>query len=81
MQRFVYATITNPDRDTGVVAYETGDNGIAVKFKDGSIYFYIIESAGLVAINKMKILAKQGAGLTTYINQHVKDSYERKVTL
>jgi len=70
----------NHNRDTGVVAYETGDNGIAVKFRDGSVYLYTIESAGPTAIKKMKSLAKKGEGLTTYINQHVRERYEKKIT-
>jgi hypothetical protein len=71
----------NHNRDTGVVAYETGDNDIAVKFKDGSVYLYTIQSAGQEAIDQMKSLAKKGEGLTTYINQHVKDRYASKITL
>ncbi len=71
----------NSDRDTGVIAYETGDNGIVVQFRDGSIYLYTIKSAGLPAIKKMQSLAKAGQGLTTYINQYVKDKYEQKITV
>lgn len=69
----------NSHRDTGVIAYETGDNGIAVQFRDGSVYLYTINSAGREAIEKMKVLAKDGKGLTTYINQFVKDRYEKKI--
>lgn len=71
----------NSSRDTGVVAYEAGDNGIAVKFRDGSVYLYTIKSAGKTAVEKMKSLAEKGKGLTTYINQYVKDRYEKKITL
>jgi len=70
----------NSNRDTGVVAYEAGENGIAVQFRDGSVYLYTIQSAGLASVNKMKSLAKQGKGLTTYINQYVKDRYEKKIS-
>ncbi|MGN6181149.1 MAG: hypothetical protein ACTHNW_18345 [Mucilaginibacter sp.] len=71
----------NSNRDTGVVAYEMGNNGISVQFKDGSVYLYTIKSAGLASVNKMKNLAKKGKGLTTYINQHVKDRYEKKISI
>lgn len=71
----------NSNRDTGVIAYETGNNGISVQFKDGSVYLYTIKSAGLASVNKMKSLAKKGKGLTTYINQHVKDRYEKKISI
>jgi len=69
----------NSNRDTGVVAYEPGHDGITVKFRDGSVYLYTSKSAGAAAISEMKILAKKGAGPTTYINQHVKNNYERKI--
>jgi hypothetical protein len=69
----------NSNRDTGVVAYETGDNGIAVQFRDGAVYLYTIKSAGAAAINKMKILAEKGEGLTTYINRYVRNRYVKKI--
>jgi hypothetical protein len=71
----------NSNRDTGVVAYEMGDNGIAVQFRDGSVYLYTIKSTGKAAIEKMKSLANKGKGLTTYINQYVRDRYEKKITV
>ena len=67
------------NRDTGVIAYQNGVDHIAVQFKDGTVYLYTNKSAGQDSINKMKELAEAGAGLTTYINQHVKDCYEAKI--
>ncbi len=67
------------NRDTGVIAYETGKNSISIKFRDGSVYLYTDKSAGPAAITEMKSLAKKGAGLTTYINQHVRDHYQSKL--
>lgn len=67
------------NQDTGVIAYETGKGYISVKFRDGSIYTYTNKSAGVAAICEMKTLAKKGAGLTTYINQHVRDHYQSKL--
>jgi hypothetical protein len=69
----------NTKHDTGVVAYDIGKEGIAIKFKDGSVYLYTVESAGAEAIKQMKALAKKGTGLTTYINQHVREHYEAKI--
>ncbi len=69
----------NSNRDTGVVAYDIGKEGIAIKFRDGSVYLYTIESAGTKNIEQMKSLAKKGEGLTTYINQHVKERYAAKL--
>lgn len=67
----------NPN--TGVIAYETGKDSISIKFRDGSVYVYTNQSAGKAAITEMKLLAKKGEGLTTYINQHVKDHYQLKL--
>lgn len=67
----------NPN--TGVIAYETGKDSISIKFRDGSVYVYTNQSAGKAAIAEMKTLAKKGEGLTTYINQHVKDHYQLKL--
>jgi hypothetical protein len=67
------------NRDTGVIAYETGKNSISIKFRDGSVYLYTHTSAGEPAVSEMKILAKKGAGLTTYINQHVREHYQQKL--
>jgi hypothetical protein len=69
----------NANRDTGVVAYDLGTEDITIQFRDGTIYLYSYTSAGRAAIDQMKILAKKGAGLTTYINQHVKNKYEAKL--
>jgi hypothetical protein len=82
-QRFCYNTYmqryktSNPD--TGVIAYETGKDSISIKFRDGSIYLYTNKSAGPAAIAEMKMLAENGEGLTTYINQHVRDHYATKL--
>ncbi|MES2375712.1 MAG: hypothetical protein V4553_03995 [Bacteroidota bacterium] len=65
--------------DTGVIAYETGKDSITIKFRDGSVYVYTNKSTGAAAVAEMKILAKKGVGLTTYINQHVRDHYQQKL--
>ncbi len=67
------------DHDTGVIAYEIDRDSITIQFKDGSLYVYTAKSAGLRAISQMKTLAKKGEGLTTYINQHVREGYQSKL--
>ena len=69
----------NANRDTGVVAYEIGKDNISIKFRDGSVYLYSVKSAGAETIKQMKALAKKGTGLTTYINQHVREHYQAKL--
>jgi hypothetical protein len=69
----------NANRDTGVVDYEIGKDNISIKFRDGSVYLYSVDSAGAETIKQMKALAKKGTGLTTYINQHVREHYQAKL--
>ena len=48
--------------DSGVVAYEIGNDYVRVKFSDGSIYLYTNGRAGSHNIREMKRLARQGQG-------------------
>jgi len=69
----------NPKDNSGVIAYEIGDDYIIAQFQDGSAYLYNYKCAGKGNIEKMKTLAVAGEGLTTFINQVVKDRYAKKV--
>ena len=59
--------------DSGIYGYEIGTDYIKVQFKDGSIY----SSAGQSHVETMKILAKSGDGLNSYINKHARKLYAR----
>lgn len=74
MQRYA-----NRDGDSGVVAFATGPLGIAVEFTNGSIYVYDVERPGREVVAEMKRLARAGQGLSTYISQHVRDNYARRL--
>jgi hypothetical protein len=74
MQRYQSA-----EKNTGVIAYEIVPDGISIKFRDGSVYLYTIQSTGKTHITEMQRLAKKGEGLTTYINQHVRENYQEKL--
>jgi hypothetical protein len=65
--------------NSGVLAYEIGDDRIKVKFLDGTVYLYTYQSAGAKNIEQMKALAQIGKGLTTFINQSVREQYAIKV--
>ena len=65
-----------PGNNSGVAAYEIADQHIKVRFKNGGTFVYSYVSAGTEHIEQMKILARRGVGLNTYINKYVKDSYE-----
>lgn len=68
----------NRSGDSGVVAYEIGSSAIAVQFTNGAVYHYTNESAGANNIGQMKLLAKGGRGLGTFIKQHVNKLYASK---
>lgn len=67
--------------DTGVRAYVTGDSWMAIEFVDGRRYLYDAMRPGLGHVRNMIRLARQGVGLTTYINQHVRDNYATRLDL
>ena len=74
MQRY-----KNLDGASGVTAFETADDSIKVAFVNGSIYEYDYASAGRGKIERMKRLAMDGRGLSTYISRHVHDAYARRL--
>lgn len=69
----------NRGRNSGVSAYETGEDYIKVEFVDGDLYLYTDDSAGHDAVARMKQLATRGEGLSTFISQHVRDRYAAKL--
>lgn len=74
MQRYA-----NHDGASGVVAFATGPAGIAVEFTNGAIYVYDVDRPGREAVADMKRLARAGRGLSTYISQHVRDNFAKKL--
>lgn len=69
----------NAGGDSPVAAYETAADSITVEFTDGGIYLYTARSTGKAAIADMQRLAAAGRGLATYINQHVRQNYARRL--
>ncbi len=74
MQRYA-----NRSGHSGVVAYELAADSITVKFTGGDRYLYTADSTGVEHIARMRELATAGQGLSTYISQHVRDRYARKL--
>ena len=66
--------------NSGVSAYEIGDDYIKVEFDDQEAYVYDYEEPGRDHVERMKELAEAGQGLHTYINQYVRERYASKVT-
>ena len=57
------------DHDSGILAYEIGNDYITIQFKKGRyrFYKYTAGSAGSAHISQMKRLAELGDGLNEYI--------------
>lgn len=68
----------NLSGDSGVRAYATGPDFIDVRFASGEVYRYDYASTGRAAVERMKRLAADGRGLSTYIAKNVRERYARK---
>lgn len=69
----------NLSKNAGIKSYELLADGIKIQFVDGSVYLYNIQSTGKRAIQNMQSLARKGIGLTTYINQKVRENFAEKL--
>jgi hypothetical protein len=69
----------NQSGNSGVASFRIGPTSIAVAFRDGGTYLYTYTSAGRQNVEKMKILARAGQGLSTFISQQVKHRFARKL--
>ena len=68
----------NIDGDSGVAAYEYGNDWISVQFRHCGTYTYRATRIGTSHIANMKRLADAGDGLNAYINTNpdVKKGYD-----
>lgn len=64
---------------SGVTAYETGTDSISVEFNHDATYLYTYASTGKRMVERMKQLAADGKGLSTYISRKVKEKFESKI--
>lgn len=64
---------------SGVAGYAMMGNGIAVRFADGAIYLYDRDCPGPAHVQRMKQLAREGAGLSTYISRRVGHRYATRL--
>ena len=58
--------------------YAISEQTVKVQFADGVTYVYSYASAGRERVEEMKRCALAGRGLSTYISQHVGQSYASK---
>ena len=63
----------------GVTGYKFVPKGIILQFKFNELYLYDESKPGKEHVEQMKILAERGEGLTTYVNQHVRNNYKKKL--
>ena len=69
----------NRSGKSGIAAYEIGKDAITVRFTSGERYLYTADSAGPENIARMQQLAREGDGLSTFISQHIRERYARKL--
>lgn len=66
----------NKSGNSPITYYQIENDKIIVWFNGGKSYSYSNNKAGRYHVEQMKILAKQGRGLSAYINQNVKYQYD-----
>jgi hypothetical protein len=64
---------------SGIAAYEIREQAIVLRFKDGGTYLYDWTKPGWNHVEAMKLRARQGRGLTGYVNRHVRDNYAARL--
>lgn len=69
---------SNLSGDSGVQAYEISDDNIHVRFHSGTTYVYSYRKPGSQHVENLKLLAKSGRGLNSYIMRNCAKLYERK---
>ena len=70
----------NHDGSAGVVAYAVMPHAIAVQFTDGGVYLYNHDCPGRRHVNRMKAIARDGRGLSTYISRHIGNRFAARLT-
>lgn len=69
----------NTSGESGVVAYDIGKDSITIQFTGGDRYLYTERSAGADNIARMQELAREGRGLSTFVSQHIRSRYAKKL--
>lgn len=70
----------NLDGRAGVLEYEIGPDWIMLRFRDRpELYLYNRDKPGIGKVLQMKRLALAGRGLTTFVNQHVRENYAQRI--
>lgn len=62
-----------------VAAYAVTGDGILVQFRDGHVVLYNHDCPGRRHVSRMKVLAREGRGLGTYITRHVGNRFAARI--
>ena len=68
----------NRNGASNIAAYALLDDGLLVRFIDGSTYRYGPQRPGRHHVGRMKSLALGGRGLSAYIQRYVREKYEMR---
>jgi hypothetical protein len=63
----------------GITGYKILPEGIILQFQHKHLYLYDYLRPGKDHVEQMKTLAGKGKGLTTYINQNIRENYKQKL--
>lgn len=66
----------NRSGDSGVTHFQIEAEKIIVQYVGGRKYSYSYRKAGSHHVDRMKVLAIGGKGLSTYISQHIRKLYD-----
>jgi hypothetical protein len=77
--RLLFHRYGNRSGGSGVAGYALVNDGIAVKFSNGAVYVYDRGCPGKMHVTRMKQLAREGAGLATYISRRVGHRYAQRL--
>ncbi len=69
----------NLSGNSPVQAFENGESSIIVRYKGGRTYLYTHRASGVSNVERMKEMALNGRGLGTFINQHVRNKYAKRL--
>lgn len=70
----------NLSGNSGIEAYELGEDSITIKFVSGGVYLYDYATNGKEVIEGMKILAEAGKGLSAFVGRYLRDKHAKKLS-
>jgi hypothetical protein len=62
-----------------VAAYAVVPDGVLIQFRDGHVVLYNHDCPGRRHVGRMKVLAREGRGLGSYIARHIGNRFAARV--